>query len=145
MIKNILYLFSTLIIYSCSTDGFNIKGSVDLKDGNMIYLNIADTNQQPLVIDSSAIVDGSFEMSGKVISPDINFFSVQNVPGYFPFVLESGNIRISLYKDSLMSSKALGTVSNDAFMKYKTETKVFVNSMNNIGRELQQATLLKDE
>ena len=40
-----------------------------------------------------------------------------------------------------MSSKALGTVSNDAFMKYKTETKVFVNSMNNIGRELQQASL----
>ena len=72
MIKNIFYLFPTLIILSCSTDGFKIKGSVDLKDGNMIYLNIADANQQPLVIDSSAIVDGAFEMSGKVKSPDIN-------------------------------------------------------------------------
>ena len=43
-----------------------------------------------------------------------------------------------------MSSKALGTVSNDAFMKYKSETKVFVNSMNGIGRELQQANISRD-
>ena len=43
-----------------------------------------------------------------------------------------------------MSSKALGTVSNDALMKYKNETKVFVNSMNDIGRDLQQANIAKD-
>jgi peroxiredoxin len=43
-----------------------------------------------------------------------------------------------------MSSRALGTVSNDAFMKYKSETKVFVNSMNGIGRELQQANISRD-
>jgi hypothetical protein len=78
------------------------------------------------------------------MSPDINFFSVQNVRGNFPFVIESGDIRVSLYKDSLMSSKALGTVSNDAFMKYKSETKVFINSMNDIGRDLQQANIARD-
>jgi peroxiredoxin len=43
-----------------------------------------------------------------------------------------------------MSSKALGTVSNDAFMKYKSETKVFINSMNDIGRDLQQANIARD-
>ena len=49
----------------------------------MIYLNIADAKSPTLVIDSSAIVDGAFEMSGKVKSLDINFFSVQNIPGTF--------------------------------------------------------------
>ena len=110
----------------------------------MVYRIVADANQQPLIIDSIAVEGGAFEMSGMVESPDINFFSVQNIRGNFPFVLESGDISISFYKDSLMSSKALGTVSNDAFMKYKSETKVFVNSMNGIGRELQQANISRD-
>lgn len=110
----------------------------------MVYRIIADANQQPMVIDSIAIVDGAFEMSGVVESPDVNFFSIQTVRGNFPFVLESGDIKVSLYKDSLMSSRALGTVSNEAFMKYKTDTKVFVNSMNGIGRDLQQANITND-
>ena len=144
--KNIFCLASTVIFLACSSNDneFKIKGSVDLKDGNMVYRVVADANQQPLIIDSTTVVGGNFEMSGITESPEINFFSVQNVRGNFPFVVESGDIRISLYKDSLMSSKALGTVSNEAFMKYKTETKVFINSMNDIGKDLQQANMTRD-
>ena len=144
--KNICCLASTVIFLACSSNDneFKIKGSVDLKDGNMVYRVVADANQQPLIIDSTTVVGGNFEMSGITESPEINFFSVQNVRGNFPFVVESGDIRISLYKDSLMSSKALGTVSNEAFMKYKTETKVFINSMNDIGKDLQQANMTRD-
>lgn len=144
--KNTFFLVSILLLLGCSSKSgeFTIKGSVDLKDGNMVYRIIADANQQPMVIDSIAIVDGAFEMSGVVESPDVNFFSIQTVRGNFPFVLESGDIKVSLYKDSLMSSRALGTVSNEAFMKYKTDTKVFVNSMNGIGRDLQQANITND-
>jgi len=146
MMKNIFCLVSTVIFLACSSNDneFKIKGSVDLKDGNMVYRVVADANQQPLIIDSTAVVGGNFEMSGITESPEINFFSVQNVRGNFPFVVESGDIRISLYKDSLMISKALGTVSNEAFMKYKTETKVFINSMNDIGKDLQQANMTRD-
>ena len=146
MLKNILFLTISLIFLGCSTptNEFTIQGSIDLNDGNMVYRIIADANQQPLVIDSTAVMSGSFIMSGIVDSPDINFFSVQTVQGNFPFVLEPGEIKISMYKDSLMNSKALGTISNDAFMKYKSETKIFVNSMNGIGRELQQANISRD-
>lgn len=146
MIKKIFFFAFSLIFISCSNNNneFNIEGSVDLEDGNMIYRIIADANQQPLIVDSIAIAGGKFEMTGTVESPDINFFSVQNIRGNFPFVLESGDIIVSIYKDSLMSSKAIGTVSNDAFMKYKSETTVFVNSMNGIGRDLQQANIARD-
>lgn len=144
--KHLFFLVSILVFLGCSSKSgeFTIKGSVDLKDGNMVYRVIADANQQPMVIDSTAIADGAFKMSGVVESPDVNFFSVQTIRGNFPFVLESGDIKVSLYKDSLMSSKAFGTVSNDAFMKYKIDTNVFVNSMNGIGRDLQQANIARD-
>ncbi len=146
MMKKILFLTSTLVFLACSSNNseFIVNGSVDIEDGNMVYRIVADANQQPIVIDSITVLGGKFEIFGKVDSPDINFLSVQNIGGNFPFVLESGEIRISLYKDSLMSSKALGTVSNDAFMKYKSETRVFVNSMNSIARDLQQANISRD-
>lgn len=144
--RKILFIVSVIVFTACSTKSgeFNIKGSADLKDGNMVYRIVADNNQQPLMVDSIAVMGGAFKMSGIVESPDVNFFSVENVRGNFPFVIESGDIKISIYKDSLMSSRAVGTVSNDAFMKYKDETKVFVNSMNAIGRDLQQATITGD-
>ena len=146
MIQKIFFIVITVIFVGCSSKNgeFTINGSVDLEDGNMVYRIVADANQQPMVIDSIAVMGGEFKMSGLVQSPDVNFFSVQNLIGNFPFIIESGNINVSLYKDSLMSSKAVGTASNDAFMKYKRETKVFINSMNGIGSELQQANFVGD-
>lgn len=146
MIRNIYFLGLIALIYSCSGGNgkFTVKGSVDLKDGDMVYRIIADTNQQPLVIDSTAVKGGAFAMSGESTTPDVNFISLQGIKGNFPFVLESGVVKVSLYKDSLMASKAYGTISNDAFMKYKSETKVFVSSMNAIGKDLQQASFAQD-
>jgi peroxiredoxin len=146
MIERFLFLIAPLVFLGCSVnDGsFTIEGSSDIEDGKMVYRVIADTNQQPLIIDSIPVTNGSFKIEGVVETPDVNFIAVQGLRGNFPFIIESGNIRLTLYKDSLMSSNARGTVSNDAFMKYKSETKVFVNSMNGIGRELQQATIARD-
>ena len=144
--KKIFFLITYLFFICCSTNSgeFTINGSIDIKDGDMVYRVTADSNQQPVVVDSISVINGAFQMSGVVESPDVNFFSVQSIRGNFPFILESGKIRVSLYKDSLMSSQALGTVSNDALMKYKNDTKVFVNSMNDIGRDLQQANTAGD-
>ena len=146
MIKNTFYIALLLSIYGCSSGNgeFKVKGSVDLKDGDMVYRIVADSNQQPIVIDSVAVKAGSFTMVGKSPSPDVNFLSLQGVNGNFPFVLEPGILKVSLYKDSLMASKVNGTVSNDGFMEYKAETKVFVSSMNAISNDLQQASFKGD-
>ena len=50
----------------------------------------------------------------------------------------------SIFSPNLDSSKANGTVSNDDFMQYKSETKVYITSLNAIGNDLQQAVILKD-
>ena len=146
MIKNTFYIALLLFISGCSSGNgeFELNGSVDLKDGDMVYRIVADSNQQPKVIDSVAVEAGTFTMIGESPSPDVNFLSLQGLNGNFPFVLESGTLKVSLYKDSLMASKAYGTVSNDDFMEYKAETKVFISSMNAISKDLQQASFNRD-
>ena len=72
--KNIFFLLTNLFFIGCSTNSgeFIINGSIDLKDGDMVYRVIADSNQQPMVVDSITVVNGTFEMSGIVESPDVN-------------------------------------------------------------------------
>lgn len=146
MLKKLLFFTSIVLLTGCSSNNgeFTIKGSTDVVDGNMIYRIIVDANQQPLIVDSLVVKDGSFEIKGMSESPDVNFFSVQNINGNLPFILESGTLKTKIYKDSLMNSRVVGTVSNDAFMQYKDETKGFINSMNGIGMDLQQASIAGD-
>ena len=146
MIKKLIALSIIALITSCSgTPGeFSIKGSADTKDGTFIYRIIADANNQPMIIDSVAVMSGKFEMTGIAETPDIHFLSVQSLNGNFPLIVESGTIKTSIYKDSLNSSRAYGTVSNDGFMIYKKDTKMFVTSLNAIGKDMQQARLVKD-
>ncbi|HCZ10426.1 MAG TPA: hypothetical protein DHV04_06285, partial [Flavobacteriaceae bacterium] len=146
MLKKLLFFTSIVLLTGCSSNNgeFTIKGSTDVVDGNMIYRIIVDANQQPLIVDSLVVKDGSFEIKGMSESPDVNFFSVQNINGNLPFILESGTLKAKIYKDSLMNSRVVGTVSNDAFMQYKDETKGFINSMNGIGMDLQQASIAGD-
>ena len=66
MNKNLFILIILAIVYSCTRgkSEFTVKGSVDLKDGSMIYRIIADSNQQPKVIDSVSVKSKSFMMKG---------------------------------------------------------------------------------
>ena len=66
MNKNLFILIILAIVYSC-TQGkseFTVKGSVDLKDGVMIYRIIADSNQQPKIIDSVSVKSKKFYDEG---------------------------------------------------------------------------------
>lgn len=146
MMKKFITLSIIALITSCSgTPGeFSIKGMADTKDGTMIYRIVADANNQPMIIDSVAVASGKFKMSGIAETPDIQFLSVQSVNGNFPLIVETGTIKTSIYKDSISSSRAYGTVSNDGFMTYKAETKMFVTSLNAIGKDMQQARFAKD-
>ena len=146
MVKKLIALSIVALMISCSgTPGeFSIKGTTDTNDGTLIYRIIADANNQPMIIDSVAVASGKFEMTGIAETPDIQFLSIKNVSGNFPLIIESGSIKTSIYKDSLTSSRAFGTVSNDGFMTYKEETKMFVTSLNAIGKDMQQANLSND-
>ena len=80
----------------------------------------------------------------KDVTFTIHFLQIEGNQASFPFIAEKGTVNVELFKDSLGVSKAIGTTSNDDFMRYKDETRVYISSLNGIGNDLQQAMILKD-
>ena len=145
--KKLLRLtFLLLLVWSCKTneENYEIQGQIEIANGTTIFRIAADDNNQPKILDSVAVKEGSFMIKGPIEEPDINFIQIQGQPGNFPIILEGGKIQVTLYKDSLSASIAKGTISNDDFMKYKDENKAYIKSINSIGNEMQQALILKD-
>ena len=143
MIKRLLILL--FIFYSCSSDNNSstIIGNIDNKSKTKIFLIEADSNNQPIIVDSTNAIDGSFNFKREVFIPNINFIQVKDYTGNFPFVLEKGTIEIELYKDSIPSSTSYGTKSNDSFMEYKTKTKAYIKTLNSLYKKKCKKHLLK--
>ena len=145
------YFLSLVLVFtilnSCQDSNPNllkIKGKVDIDNKTNIYLIVADLNNQPVTLDTIISNNGKFELETEIIEPNFYFLQIAGDNNTFPFIAESGTVNISLFKDSLGLSKAKGTTSNDDFMRYKSETKKYIESLNGIGNDLQQAMILKD-
>ena len=148
--KKLLYrLFSLsylLFLSSCgsSDNQFELIGNADVSDGTMIYVLQADQNNQPYIKDSTSVQSNSFKFKGISSTPQISYIQVEGVNGYVLAILENGDIKADIYKDSISKSKVYGTKSNDDFIKYKSETKSLVDVMNNISSDAQNAIMNGD-
>ena len=149
MKKLLFRLFSLsylLFLSSCgsSDNQFELIGNADVSDGTMIYVLQADQNNQPYIKDSTSVQSNSFEFKGISSTPQISYIQVEGVNGYVLAILENGDIKADIYKDSISKSKVYGTKSNDDFIKYKSETKSLVDVMNNISSDAQNAIMSGD-
>jgi thiol-disulfide isomerase/thioredoxin len=149
-VKKLLFrLFSLsylLFLSSCgsSDNQFELIGNADVSDGTMIYVLQADQNNQPYIKDSTSVQSNSFKFKGISSTPQISYIQVEGVNGYVLAILENGDIKADIYKDSISKSKVYGTKSNDDFIKYKSETKSLVDVMNNISSDAQNAIMSGD-
>tara|TARA_A100001015_G_scaffold44155_1_gene48490 strand:- start:1288 stop:2415 length:1128 start_codon:yes stop_codon:yes gene_type:complete len=149
-VKKLLYkVFSLsflLFLSSCgsSDNQFELIGNADLIDGTMIYILQADQNNQPYIKDSTSVQSNSFKFKGISSTPQISYIQVEGVNGYVLAILENGDIKADIYKDSISKSRVYGTKSNDDFIKYKSETKSLVDVMNNISSDAQNAIMNGD-
>lgn len=144
LIKYILSVFgllSLIIVGSCNSESgsYSISGNINVKDGLKVYRVIADVNNQPKIVDSTTIIKNKFSMKGLANNPSISFLQVETYRFNLPVVIEEGDIKVKIFKDSIGSSKIYGTTSNDHFNDYKIETKDFVEAIDEIRSEIQQA------
>ena len=149
MKKLLFRLFSLsylLFLSSCgsSDNQFELIGNADVSDGTMIYVLQADQNNQPYIKDSTSVQSNSFKFKGISSTPQISYIQVQGVNGYVLAILENGDIKADIFKDSISKSRVYGTKSNDDFIKYKSETKSLVDVMNNISSDAQNAIMNGD-
>ena len=125
--KKIILLAAVAVgLYSCNKLGegeYEITGSVNGMKTGLVYLE----KQSPMgmgstAIDTVKIVDGKFEIKGKTTEPEIHFIQIDKVAGKVPFILEGGEITVTVDKDSLFKSKLGGTYSNEEFTKFNQES-----------------------
>ena len=139
-----LFFLSFLIFYSCSNSSdFKLSASSDINDGEMVYL-VQYKENIPVLKDSATVVKGNFSFSDSILVPEMHYIFFKNIQGNIPVILEPGNINITVFKDSLRSTKINGTKSNDDFKTYIDESSSLINELNNIQSEINYNIALND-
>jgi hypothetical protein len=126
MKKILLLVAVALVLFSCKNlaEGeYEITGTVKgMKTGLIFLEKQSPMGMGPQAIDTVKIVDGKFEIKGKTTEPEISFIQIDKVNGKVPFILEGGEIEITVDKDSVFKSKLAGTYSNEEFSKFNDES-----------------------
>jgi peroxiredoxin len=128
--KKIVFLIAlSFLIFSCSKVAkgeFLISGEAkDIPNGKMVFLKMKNDNGIVINMDSAKVNDGKFEIKGKVKEPAILALFVQGLRQPIPFILETGEIEVTVDKDSIWKSKIGGTYNNDEFQNFNTKLNGF--------------------
>ncbi len=143
--KHIFNFLILLLAASCSNDnGFILNGTADVVDDTKVYILQADQNNQPFIKDSTTVKSNMFSFKGVSATPEISYLQLEGVNGYVLTILETGTISAELDVDNISRSIVSGTISNDDFIKYKSETKSLVEDMNSISSTAQDAIMNGD-
>ena len=138
---------AVLALVSCNSiekNTFVLNGTTDFKRRKKIFRVQANASGQPITIDTATVDKGKFSLKGAVSQIDVNFLFVEGTQVNVPFILEEGEIKATLYKDSLSAIKLGGTSSNDDLNVYRRETQNLAAAMNAVVQEAQEANRLGD-
>ncbi|MDG1761428.1 MAG: TlpA disulfide reductase family protein [Flavobacteriaceae bacterium] len=145
MKKYFVYFLLITVFTQCSqSTAYKVDGTVDMDDASQIFLIKVGEDSRPQPLDTLEVMDGKFSFSGEIDIPEMHYLFFDGQRGNLPFVLESGNITISAYKDSLRSSKVSGTASNKDFAAYLKGAKKFGEDLSKIQMEMRNPAISGD-
>jgi len=122
-------LVFALAAFSCQSakDQFSIKGSIAGVETGKVYL-LKLVGEQPQSIDTADIVDGKFTFKGKMEIPDIRILRLDDQSYFATFFLDNANITVTANKDSLRTTKIIGSPTHDIF-------KIFISEMEKLNKD----------
>lgn len=132
--RKIILLAGLSILASCSKvkdNEYLISGTAKgIEDGKTAILQIQN-EMGPVSKDTVKVVNGKFEFKGKFEEgPEIGFILLESVNnGMIPFILENGEINITIDKDTIQKSKVSGTNNNDKFQEYNDGSNIIYKKM----------------
>jgi peroxiredoxin/endonuclease YncB( thermonuclease family) len=146
--KRILFLLTvTAVLFSCNKAGKNeyiISGTVKgVADGKTVVLEKQDETGQLKPIDTVKIKDGKFTIKGSAKEPEIMLLQVEALQGKVPFILENGDIKVVVDKDSIQKTKLSGTFNNDVFSKFNVDVVKFQKTSQKKLTDFQNANMEK--
>lgn len=127
MKKIILFLTAATFLTSCSKDKYTISGTATgFENGKTVIMETQDEKGMGLIaVDTVKIENGKFEITGKATEPSFHLLQIEGAQGKIPFILENGDIKIVVNKDTIQKSKVSGSYSNDEYVKFNEEiTKI---------------------
>nr|WP_294938149.1 TlpA disulfide reductase family protein [uncultured Flavobacterium sp.] len=144
--RKILLLAGLSILASCSKvsdDEYLITGTATgIENGKMAILQVQN-EAGPISKDTVKVENGKFEFKGKYTEgPEISFIMIEGLQnGMVPFILENGEINITVDKDTIQKSKIGGTHNNDKFQKYNDDASVIYKKMVSFQKNNQKKFL----
>ena len=149
MKKNLLILFTTIAIASCSMNhnSFVIKGELtgELENGIKVYLKGINKQNQPINIDTTTIENGVFNFKGVAKIPKLHFIFIDKIQGSIPLILENGKIELKAQKDSLNFAEVKGTLQNDFLYAYLEDYRELSLKAMSINDDMIKANANKEE
>ncbi|MFT5251409.1 MAG: hypothetical protein ACI87N_000387 [Flavobacteriales bacterium] len=144
MKKIILLLSAAVVLISCSKvgkDEYIISGTAKgVENGKTIILERQDESGMGLVaVDTVKVENGKFEIKGKITEPSFYTIQLEAASAKVPFILENGEIAITIDKDSIQKSKVSGTYSNEEYVKFNDEIKVIQKKLMGFQKDNMQA------
>lgn len=150
--KKVIFLLLTVVgLYSFEavTDtSYTITGiATGIENGKKVTLERQDSAKVK-VVDSTTVVNGKFTFKGSAQEPSLHFIQVEQIQGKVAFILESGKINFTFYKDSIAASKIGGTQNNDDLQGFNTKAVSIQNKIKKFQAEnndkWQEAQTKKD-
>ena len=146
MRHHIFFFTLILLIISCQKEkeGYAIEGKVaGFKDGTTVYVNAISQSNRPTILDSTSIKNEQFSISlPPTPSSDFNYISFSDVPGNVIYLPENQKIKMTIYKDSLRSSKIIGGSENELFFTYVNKLNDLAKKKEKTSNDFQVATQL---
>lgn len=134
MKKLIVVALSALSIISCSKVGKNeylISGEAKgIPNGKTVILQVQGDGGMPKALDTVKVKDGKFEIKGKIESPELAYVFFPDQNSGFSLILEEGELKADVKKDSINATVVKGTPNNDEFTKIFPQLKKFGEEKN---------------
>jgi len=148
MKKIFLFVSAAALFASCSKTGDNeyiISGTIEGVDGKNVILERQDGDVPGkfVGVDSVKVENGKFEIKGTATEPSMHTLRIDSKEGLVDFILEEGEIKVAVDKDTIAKTKVSGTFNNDELTKFKDDLKVIQKDVQNKSMAFQQANTQK--
>lgn len=127
--RRVIALLVTVVLISCAgdSDSFKLNGTAQgFADGTEVFIYSVGADNIPKIIDTLTITGGAFEGTyAKSEEAALNYLNVSGTNNNMVYFPENVDLDVTVYKDSLLASYAVGSKLNDSYTEFSRRVRYF--------------------